>query len=120
VAGHQRESDFAIWSRIALEPTQGKKHVSYQLLRNVLAAHSLNFQFCVLLDSRRPDLLECWYQVMRCIRPTALRTRCKVLTWQELAGCQPTALQRFLDLNTESCHGLSVERMAMVEYLGRN
>ena len=77
-------------------PRRGRDYVSYQLLRNVLAAQALNLQFCVLLDARRPDLLEQWYQVMRCVRSTDLRTRCKVLTWQELARCLPRALQSFL------------------------
>jgi hypothetical protein len=77
-------------------PREGTHYVSYQLLRNVLAAHSLNLHFCVLLDARRPDLLEQWYRVMRCIRSTTLRTKCKVLTWQELARCLPSALRTFL------------------------
>jgi len=79
-------------------PRQGRDYVSYQLLRNVLAAHALNVQFCVLLDARRPDLIEHWYRIMKCIRSTDIRTRCKVLTWQELACCLPAALQRFLDV----------------------
>jgi hypothetical protein len=61
-------------------PRQGKRYVSYQLVRNVLAAHALDLSFCVLLDVRRQDLLEQWYRVMRCIRSATLRTRCKVLT----------------------------------------
>ena len=77
-------------------PRQGKHYVSYQLLRNVLAALALDLSFCVLLDARRQDLLEQWYRVMRCIRSTTLRTRCKVLAWQELAACLPSALRKFL------------------------
>jgi len=77
-------------------PRRGHVYVSYQLLRNVLAAYALNLQFCVLLDVRRPDLLEQYYRVMRCVLSTDLRTRCKVLTWQELASCLPPPLQRFL------------------------
>lgn len=79
-------------------PRKSRDYVSYQLVRNVLAAHALNFHFCVLLDARRPDLLEQWYRVMRCIQLTDLRTRCKVLTWQELACCLPAALERFLNI----------------------
>lgn len=77
-------------------PRQGKLFSSYQLLRNVLAAYALNLHFCVLLDARRPDLLEQWYRVMQCIRSTTIRTRCKVLTWQELVRCLPSALRQFL------------------------
>jgi hypothetical protein len=34
--------------------SRGQEYVSYQLLRNVLAAYALNLSFCVLLDARRP------------------------------------------------------------------
>jgi hypothetical protein len=79
-------------------PRLGKKYVSYQLIRNVLAAHALDLDFCTLLDARRPDLLEDWYSIARCIRSATLRARCKVLTWQELSLCLPASLQRFLSV----------------------
>jgi hypothetical protein len=79
-------------------PRHGRDYVSYQLLRNVLAAYALNLSFCVLLDSRRPDLIEDWYAIMKCVRSTDLRTRCKILTWQELSASLPMRLQDFLDL----------------------
>lgn len=74
------------------------EYVSYQLLRNVLAAYALNLSFCVLLDARRPDLREQWYAVMSCVRSTDFKTRCKVLTWQEVAQVLPLRLRNFLDL----------------------
>lgn len=74
----------------------GKKYVSYQLIRNVLAAYALNLDFCTLIDARRPDLIEDWYGVVRCIRSATFRARCKVLTWQELSVCLPAALGGFL------------------------
>lgn len=79
-------------------PKRGKKYVSYQLLRNVLAAYALDLQFCVLLDARRPDLMEHWYRVIRCIHSGILQTRCKVLTWQELSCYLPSALCKFLEV----------------------
>ena len=79
-------------------PRRGQDYISYQLLRNVLASYALNLSFCVLLDARRPDLREQWYAVMRCVRPMDLRTRCKILTWQELSEALPLRLQRFLEL----------------------
>ena len=78
-------------------PKLDGRYVSYQLIRNVLAAHALGLSFCVLLDARRPDLLEAWYAVMKCVRDSELRTRCKVLTWQEVSGAVLPDLQRFLD-----------------------
>lgn len=79
-------------------PRAKRKYVSYQLIRYVLAAQTLGLDFCTLLDARRPDLLEHWYSILRCIRSAALRARCKVLTWQELAPCLPGALKNFLDV----------------------
>jgi hypothetical protein len=79
-------------------PRLGRKYVSYQLIRNVLAAHALDLDFCTLLDARRPDLLEDWYSIARCIRSATLRARCMVLTWQELAPSLPAALQKFLSV----------------------
>ncbi len=79
-------------------PRRDREYVSYQLLRNVLAAHALDLSFCLLLDARRPDLLEDWYEILRCIRTSELRSRCKVLTWQGLVEFLPGSLRRFLDL----------------------
>lgn len=79
-------------------PRAKGKYVSYQLIRNVLAAHALSLDFCTLLDARRPDLIEDWYSIVCCIRSATLRARCKVLTWQELTSCLPTALQGFLSV----------------------
>ena len=79
-------------------PRRGQKYRSYQLLRSVLAAHALDLSFCILLDARRPDLIEDWYEILRCIRTSELRSRCRVLTWQGLAQFLPLRLQKFLDL----------------------
>ena len=57
-------------------PRVKSKYVSYQLIRNVLAAHALGLDFCTLLDARRPDLLEDWFLIVRCIRSATLRARC--------------------------------------------
>ena len=78
-------------------PEEGGKLASYQLIRNVLAAYASDCGFCVLLDARRPDLIESWYAVLRCVRPVDLRVRCKVLTWQELCVVLPEPLAEFLD-----------------------
>jgi hypothetical protein len=72
-------------------------YAGYQLIRNVLAAHATGASFCVIHDERRPDLREAWFSVMSAVRTAALRTRCKVLTWQELTPVLPDGLQEFLD-----------------------
>jgi hypothetical protein len=83
---------------ISALPRSGDRYVSYQLVRNVLAAHAGQFSFCVMLDARRPDLLEAWHAIMRAVTPVDLRTRCKVLTWQELSNALPHGLREFLRL----------------------
>ena len=79
-------------------PRSGDHYLSDQLIRNVLAAHASDASFCVITDARRPDLIEAWHTVMRCVRDVELRTRCKVLTWQELCSALPLKLQKFLDV----------------------
>lgn len=85
----------AVFTRKEL-PRRNGRYVGYQLIRNVLAAHATEASFCLLADARRPDLQEQWFAVMRCVRDAELRTRCKMLTWQELAEALPERLQCFL------------------------
>ena len=77
-------------------PQTDDQYLSYQLLRNVLAAHALQRSFCVLIDARRPDLAGAWYAVMKCVRPVALRTKLRISTWQEVAEAAPPKLRAFL------------------------
>ena len=72
-------------------------YAGYQLIRNVLAAYAEGCSFCVLHDERRPDLREAWFQVMAAVKTAEMRTRCKVMTWQEVAALLPGGLQEFLD-----------------------
>lgn len=73
-------------------------YAGYQLIRNVLAAHASGTSFCVIHDERRPDLREAWFLVMRAVRTAEMRTRCKVLTWQELVPHLPDGLSNFLGI----------------------
>jgi len=77
-------------------PREKDSYISYQLIRDVLAAYAMDCLCCVMLDERRPDLREAWYAFMRGIRIHDLRLRCKVLTWQELAEVLPRKLRTFL------------------------
>lgn len=87
------------WEPTVLDPPRKRTagYGGYQLIRNVLAAHALGTRFAVLLDERRPDLLEEWFGVLAAVRSAGLRTRLSVLTWQELAAALPSELQVFLD-----------------------
>lgn len=72
------------------------RFASYQLVRGVLAAAFHACSFCVLCDARRPELIENWFQVMTAVRDAHLRSRLKIITWQELATTLPARLQEFL------------------------
>lgn len=87
-----------IEARADAEQPWAPGYASYQLIRNVLAAHAAQSGFCVFLDQRRPDLIEAWFEIIRAVRTADLRTRCKVLTWQELVPLLPEGLRDFLDL----------------------
>jgi hypothetical protein len=77
-------------------PQTREHYVSYQLLRNVLAAYALQCSFRVLVDARRPDLIDAWYRVMSCVMPVQLRTELRISTWQEVATVLPPRVQTFL------------------------
>lgn len=79
-------------------PRFRKQYRCYQLLRNVLAAKAHNASFCLVTDARRTDLIQDWFEVLGAICTSQLRTRCKLLTWQELAEALPVSLRRFLAL----------------------
>jgi hypothetical protein len=80
----------------ALPRTATGAYAGYQLLRGVLAAHGAGAGFCVLLDARRTDLIAAWHNVLCAVGSAALRTRLKLLTWQELSAVCPNDLQHFL------------------------
>jgi hypothetical protein len=78
-------------------PCSGDLLLHYQLLRGVLAAHAeTGRRYCLLCDTRRPDLIDAWYAVMRAVRDVELRSRLTVVTWQEIAGTLPLPVQAWL------------------------
>src|SRR5205085_2379363 len=91
-----RYKDFNTVFEVGELPRAGDLFVSYQLIRNILAAYATGSSFCLLLDSRRPDLREAFYRILRCVKASDLRSRLKLLTWQELSGALPPALRSFL------------------------
>ena len=70
---------------------------SWQLIRGVLAARATGGSFVVICDRRRPDFTERWFEVMRAVIDTSLRTRLGLLTWQEISATLPKPLRVFLD-----------------------
>lgn len=77
-------------------PRESGEITGYQLIRNVLAAEQHGARLLVLIDQRRPDLLQEWWRVHGSIRNTDLRLRCGFRTWQEIAAASPRVLREFL------------------------
>lgn len=75
----------------------GSAHVfGYQIVRGLLAAVQHQRRYLVLLDARRADLREICFQALRAVRDAEVRSRFRLLTWQELASALPPLLQQFL------------------------
>ena len=79
-----------------LLPRVEGKYEGYQLIRNVLAAGAHGYDFVLLCDGRRPDLLHHWRTVHAAIRHPDLRARSRFLLWQEVAEACPAPLRRYL------------------------
>ena len=79
-----------------LVPLPGDRYECYQMIRNILAAYALQCRLCVLIHESRTDLLAQYHAVLRAVRAADIRTRCAILTWQELAAALPVQLQEFL------------------------
>ena len=82
---------------VDLLPGNTTHFYSYQLIRNVLAAAQLHLRLVVVIDFRRPDLLQEWWSVHMAIRNARLRARCGVRFWQELAATLETEHAAFLE-----------------------
>ena len=90
-------------------------YASYQLVRNVLAAHATGACFSIIYDQRRPDLREAWFKVMCAVKNAELRVRCKALTWQEIVPLLPEQLREFLAMKygvaAPGCAAVSIEEL---------
>lgn len=77
-------------------PQRSGQYLHYQLIRNVLAAHQHDASFYLLYDDRRPDLRVAFDAVLRAIRLPSLQSRCRSMTWQQIAAQLPQDLRKFL------------------------
>lgn len=72
--------------------------LGYQLIRGVMAARQTGGRFVLICDGRRADLREMWFRVLRAVESFDLRSRMALVSWQEIAGTLPPALQGFLSV----------------------
>jgi hypothetical protein len=82
---------------LALLPRTLEMFAGYQLIRNVLAAANEQVRLVVLIDRRRPDLLQQWWNVHGAIKNDKLRNRCDVHFWQEIAAACNASHRQFLE-----------------------
>jgi hypothetical protein len=92
----QRYRDLPTHFEVSALPADGAELGGYQLIRNVLAAAHHNATLIVLVDQRRPDLLQEWWGIHMAIRDVGLRLRCGFRTWQEVASASAPPLREFL------------------------
>lgn len=91
----ERYRDFdAVFAREAL--VEAGEVRSYQVVRGVLAAFASDCSFALMCDRRRPEMLAAWEEVARAVKLPELRTRMKLVTWQEIAAVMPVSVQGWL------------------------
>jgi len=95
-ASVEEYDDFAIVFEIDKLSQNEKVYHNYQLIRNILAAHKNQNGFVLLCDARRPDLVRAFIETVVCIKEISLRTRCKIVFWQDIAAASGKDLQDFL------------------------
>lgn len=88
--------DFASVFEIGKLRQSGKSYYNYQLIRNILAAYAGKMDFVLLCDSRRPDLVKAFIETVVCIKDISLRTRCKIIFWQDITAASGKDLKDFL------------------------
>lgn len=72
------------------------KVYNYQLIRNILTAFKYDFNFILIVDERRIDLIREFYKTKSAIKVNALAIRCDFITWQEIASCLGKDLKKFI------------------------
>jgi hypothetical protein len=92
----RRYSSFESTFEVAALNREDSQIRGYQLIRNVLAAVHLNTSLIVLVDQRRPDLLQEWWETHSAIKDSNVRARCGFRTWQQVAAASPRILREYL------------------------
>lgn len=77
-------------------PAGAGRMTGYQIVRGLLAAVQQHRRYLVLMDARRPDLMEICFRVLRAVRDADAGSRFRMLTWQELASALPCSLRQFV------------------------
>jgi hypothetical protein len=78
-------------------PQTADSYLHYQLIRGVLCLFAeQGTRYCVICDSRRPDLIDAWFAVASAVKPASLSSRLQLVTWQEIAATLPRSIRAWL------------------------
>jgi hypothetical protein len=77
-------------------PQDATHYLTYQLIRNVLAAQQHGTDFVTLIDASRTDLATAWSDTVNAVLCSRLRSRCHLRTWQEVRAAADPVLATFL------------------------
>jgi hypothetical protein len=93
----ERYRDFESAFDLQMLPQTGDSYLHYQLIRGVLSACAEHGnRYCVICDTRRPDLIDAWFTVVRAVKLASLRSRLQLVTWQEIAATLPKSMKEWL------------------------
>ena len=76
--------DFQKVFNVELLQTKDGSYNHYQLIRNILTAYKYEFDFSIIIDSSRIDLLNELLIIIQSIKDFNLRRRVNFFTWQEI------------------------------------
>ncbi len=78
--------------------TRGKNNLikNYQLIRNVLTIYKYGYNFKLLIDEARIDLIHAFYNTINAIKLFELRKRIDFITWQELVKTCGKELKEYI------------------------
>lgn len=99
----ERYRDFEEVFDVSLLVSEAGRFQNYQFIRGVLAAYAYDATYLLLCDDRGSDWKARWFQVIHAVRNADLRTRLKILTWQELCVALPSILKDFLKIKYGIC-----------------
>ena len=78
-------------------PQDATHYLTYQLVRNVLAAQQHGTDFVTLIDASRTDLATAWTDTVNAVQCSRLRSRCQLRTWQDAKAAAAPVLAAFLE-----------------------
>ncbi|HLC14804.1 MAG TPA: hypothetical protein VJL89_01070, partial [Thermodesulfovibrionia bacterium] len=70
---------------------------NYQLIRNIITAYKYDYNFTLLIDETRIDLIRSFCQILKAVKITSLKDRINFVTWQELIESCGANLKKYIE-----------------------